>query len=155
MSLFVGYLIDNKKQSSMVRSYVCAIKSVLRDHGIQVKEDQYLIASLIKACRIINDKVHARLPIKKGMLGVLLKSLNKLFSCQPFLRKLYRCLFSTAYFGLFWIGELTTGEHPVLAKDVQIAFNKRKILFILRSSKTHGKNSCPQLIKIVSTKKLK
>ena len=143
LSLFVGYLIDNKKQSSTVRSYVCVIKSVLRDHGIPIKEDQYLISSLMKACRMINDKVHARLPIK---------TLNKMFGCQPFLRKLYRCLFSTAYFGLFRIGELTMGEHPVLAKDVQIAFNKRKILFILRSSKTHSKNSCPQLIKIVSTK---
>ena len=52
------------------------------------------------------------------------------------------------YFGLFRIGELTKGEHPVLARDVQIGTNKKKILFILRSSKTHSKAMRPQQIKI-------
>ena len=60
-------------------------------------------------------------------------------------------LFSTAYFGLLRIGELTKGMHTVLARDVHIGFNKRKFLFVLRTSKTHWKNMRPQSIKISST----
>ena len=36
------------------------------------------------------------------------------------------------------------------AADVHIGFNKKKILLILRSSKTHGKQMWPQKIKIAS-----
>ena len=59
-------------------------------------------------------------------------------------------MFSTAYYGLFHVGELTTGDHPVLARDVHIAQNKAKMLFILCTSKTHWKNNKPQMVKITS-----
>ena len=45
----------------------------------------------------------------------------------------------------------TKGNHAVMVTDMQTAMNKRKMLFILRSSKTHGKHTHPQFIKI-STK---
>ena len=48
------------------------------------------------------------------------------------------------------MGELTKGEHPVRAKDVHIATNKNKLMFVLRSSKTHAQSSRPQIIKINS-----
>ena len=73
-----------------------------------------------------------------------------MFPDQPYLTLLYRALFSTAYFGLFRIGELTKGMHPVLAKDVHIADNKRKMLFILHTSKMHWTDVKPQIIKIMS-----
>ena len=46
------------------------------------------------------------------------------------------------------IGEVATGDHPILARDVHIAFNKKKLLFKLRTSKTHTMSSKPQIIKI-------
>ena len=63
---------------------------------------------------------------------------------------MYRALFTSAYFGLLRVGEITKGDHLVLAKDVHVAQNKRKIQFILRTSKTHWKDNRPQLIKITS-----
>ena len=41
-------------------------------------------------------------------------------------------------------------EHVVKANDVHVGTNKDKLLFILRSSKTHGKGNKPQMIKISS-----
>ena len=64
---------------------------------------------------------------------------------------MYQALFATAYFGLFQVGELTKGSHPICAKDVHIGENKKKLLFILHTSKTHWKNSKPQSVKISST----
>ena len=60
-------------------------------------------------------------------------------------------MFTAAYYGLLCIGEIAVGSHPVLAPDVHIATNKRKILFILRTSKTHWKNNKPQMVKIISS----
>ena len=46
-------------------------------------------------------------------------------------------------------------SHPVLAKDVHITTNKKKILFILGTSKTHWKNNKPQMVKITAVQHYK
>ena len=129
-----------------------AIKSVLQDDGITINENKYLLSSLTQDCKLVNDRVSTQLPIRKPMLMVLLKFVPEIFPQQPYLILLYQTLFSTAYFGLFWIGELTSGTHPVMAKDVHISENKDKLLFILHTSKTHGQDSKPQMVKITSKK---
>ena len=75
---------------------------------------------------------------------------------QLYLAALYRALFASAYYRLLRVSELATdptglGSHPVKAVDVHIAVNKRKFLFILRTSKTHWKNKKPQIIKFCGT----
>ena len=88
------------------------------------------------------------------MLQVLLKYTQNHFDRinQGYLKILYQTLFITAYFSLFRVSELTAGEHPILARDIHIADNKRKMLFILHSSKTHGLDALPQSVKISSTR---
>ena len=61
-------------------------------------------------------------------------------------------LFATAYYGLLRVGKLTSGSHPIYASDVQIVLNKKKILFILYTSKTHWRDSKPQFMKIKNVK---
>ena len=84
--LFVGYLMNNRKQSSTVCSYVSVICTVLQDDGIKMDEDWYLITSLTKACRLINDQVQVHLPIHKGMLNCLITQIKSDFTQegQPF-----------------------------------------------------------------------
>ena len=79
---------------------------------------------------------------------MMLFELCRIFHSQYYLETLYKTIFITAYYGLFRIGEITEGPHCVKAKDVNIACNKNKMLFILWSSKTHGRNNKPQTIKI-------
>ena len=157
ITLFVGYLINTNKQSSTIKSYLSALRAVLKQDKVILHEDQFLISSLTKACRLKNDCVKLRHPIQKGMLGLLVREVRKYFEVernQSYLSLLYQTILSTGYFGLFWIGELTKGEHPVLARDVHVGANKRKFLFILRTSKTHGKNVKPQSVKISSHNKM-
>ena len=52
------------------------------------------------------------------------------------------------YFGMFRIGEMTESQHVVKAKDVHIGINKDKLMFVLHSSKMHGKGTKPQIVKI-------
>ena len=148
LTLFIGYLIQCNKTSQTCKSYISAIKNVLADDGITLNEDRLLLSSLTKACRYKNDTVRQRFPINRNMLCLILKQVSEHFSDQLYLSVLYKALFSTAYHGLFRVSELTAGEHAVMVKDVHIAKNKLKLLFILRSSKTHGLYTTPQMVKI-------
>ena len=147
--LFIGYLVQNKRQSSTIKSYVSAIKAVLKINGIKFNPDLYLLSSLTKACKLVNDKVHTKLPIHKGVLGLIIAQLPNMFANQPYLLLLYKAMFVTAYYGLLCVGELTAGSHPIKAKDVFIGSNKDKLMMVLRSSKTHDKSMKPQIIKIM------
>ena len=53
---------------------------------------------------------------------------------------------------LFCLGvsEVTMGEHPIRTCNVKIANNKQKLMFILRTSKTHGRYNRPQKVKITA-----
>ena len=115
LMLFVGYLVQNNCKSSIVKSYISEIRAVLQQVNVVLQEDRVLLTSLTKACRLRNDRIMVRLPIQKGVLAMLLNEINCILDNQPFLRVLYRALFSTAYFGLFRVGELGSADHPVLA----------------------------------------
>ena len=146
--LFCAFLVDQGKQSRTICSYLSAIKGVLKYIDYKWNDDKIAILSLTRACRQINDRVYVRLPIKRALLEVLLFELERLFKDQMYLRTMYRTLFALAYYGLFRIGELAQGDHPVKACNIHIAQNKAKILIYLRTSKTHGLESRPQKIKI-------
>ena len=148
--LFVGYLIQNKKKSSAIRCYVSAIKAVLRDDGRKMNTDDALLTALTRACRLHYDTYTTRLPIRKDMLHMLIRSLDNYFANnpQPYLVTLFRAMFCMAYFGLFRIGEIAQGVHVIKAKDVHVGKNKDKLMFVLYSSKTHSKGVKPQIIKI-------
>ena len=86
------------------------------------------MTSLTQACRLNNNKIHTRLPIHKGLLKIILTTLNENFTKnnQPYLALMYTTLFLTAYYGLFRVSELTVtaSNHAVKAKDIQIGYNK-------------------------------
>ena len=152
--LFAGYLAEQNKKSGTIQSYISAIKAVLLSNNIDVCEDWFLLNSITKACSYRNDTVHTCLPIQKRLLITILSEVTVIFQNQPYLNRLYQALFSTAYFSLFRIGELTSGDHPVLARDIHITLNKKKLLFILQTSKTHWKNVKPQIVKINSQRNM-
>ena len=151
LTLYVGYIISENRKSTTIRSYISAIKAVLQNGGVRLKQDEVLLASLTRACGLKNDTIQMKLPIGKGLLGILVKAVPRIFETeQQFLVILYRAIMLTAYYGLFHIGELTYSQHVVKAQDVHIGQNKNKLMFILHSSKTHNKGDKPQIIKITS-----
>ena len=149
-SLFGAFLVDQGIQSSTLRSYMSAIKGILIDDGYPWDEKKLLLSTLTKACRVVNDRVHTRLPIQGGLLEILLFELQRIFQNQPYLELMYKTFFSLSYYGLFRVGELALGSHTVKAKNVHIGRNKNKMLFILYSSKTHDRNVKPQHVKITA-----
>ena len=150
LTLFVGYLIQTKKKSTTIKSYISAIRAVLSDIGVELNENKNLLSSLTRACKLNNDKIRTKIPIQKPLLNAILKKCHKMLTDegQTYLGSLYRAIFATAYYGLLRVGEVTKGDHPVKARDVHIAVNKKKIQLVLRSSKTHTEGDKPQIITI-------
>ena len=148
--LFTGFLVDSKLKSSTIHSYISAIRSVLLEDGIKLKENIYVISALTKACKLKNDTILIRLPIHRDLLELILRETAKLFDEQGqlYLKYLYRAVFASACYGLLRIGEVTLSPHALKAKNVHIGTNKKKLLFILKSSKTHCKADKPQSIKL-------
>ena len=157
LTLLVGYLVDQNRKAATVKSYISAIKSVLKEDAYELSENTYLLTSLIKACRYRNNRVSLRLPIQKDMVNAILTKIDQTYSTntnnQPYLAMLYKTMISTSYYGLLRIGEVAKGNHPVLARGVHVGQNKKKFLLLLRMSKTHCEDDKPQTMKIKSTQK--
>ena len=152
LALFVAYLVNNKCKSTTIRSYISAIRAVLYNSGIELKEDRVLLASMTRACKLKNDTINMKLLIRIDLLHLLISTVPKIFdSQQPYLVNMYRALISTAYYGLFRVGELTLSQHVIKACNVHVGENKKKLLFVLYSSKTHNEGDKPQIIKITSS----
>ena len=154
--LYCGHLIHQENvQSSTLKSYVSAIKDVLSSEDYHLNVDKLIFSALINSCRNTNDVVTTRLPIMSGLLMILLTETENIYADkQPYLELLYKNILSLLFFGLFRIGELTMSNHTLKAKDVHISFTSQKLMFILYSSKTHGRESQPQQIRISSQKDL-
>ena len=151
-SLYGAYLVDLGRQSSTIRSYISAIKGVLKSDGYQWDDNKVLLNTITRACKLTNDQLKTRLPIQIGLLELILFQVDRIYhaSGQPYLGILFKTLFIFSYYGLFRVGELASSPHTIKASDVHIAENKNKIFIILYSSKTHGKESRPQKVKIVA-----
>ena len=106
-----------------------------------------LLSTLTSSCRRTNDFMTPRLPIKRNLLETLLFEIGRHFNTL-YTILLYQAVFVLLYYGLLRIGEATISEHVIKAKDVHVDARKRKLLFILYSSKTHKKGARPQKIKI-------
>ena len=128
LTLFVGYLIENDKQSSTVCSYISVVKAVLKMHKIKIQENQYLLSVLTRACQFKNDCLKTRLPIHRNLLEVILRATRDFYrnACQTYLEILYCTIFVSMYFGLLRVSEVTTRAHLILARDMHVQLTKTK-----------------------------
>ena len=145
-AMYIAYLVKLGYQSSTVRSYTSAIKASLRLIDYEWSEKKLLISTLTKACKICNDVCKTRLPIGRNLLKLILAEVDRKLSQQVYLKLLYRSVFMLAYYGLLRIGEICKGPHAMKAKDIHINERRDRLMIVLYSSKTHGRNSRPQTI---------
>ena len=151
-ALFVAHLIHDKgMQSSTVKSYISAIKKTLQNDNYDWQDNWILLNSLTRACKLVNDKVRKRLPIKCNLLEMILFEIGNIYSKQqPYLEYMYKALFAIGYYGMLRVGELTCSPHVLKANNVHLGRNKKKLMLILYSSKTHNEGNSPQKIKITA-----
>ena len=154
-SLYCSYLVSKGCKSATLRSYVSAIKSKLVIDGYRWDDKAIWFNALTRACKMRNDMVIDRQPIRKPLLSCIIAVTQNQYPdrVELFQQKYNRLLFSTAfqfaYFGMLRVGEYACSQHAVKAVDVHIADNyKNKVKLILHTSKTHGREARPQKILI-------
>lgn len=147
LAIFVASRVQKGDYSSTVESYLSGISSYLKLDGIQINTRTARLRSLIKACKLRNDRVVQRMPIKEGLLVRVVRQVDLMFETQPYLASLYKCMLVMGYFGMMRVGEMAKGDHPVLARDVHLSHRLKKVQVILCTSKTHGLGDQPQYIK--------
>ena len=153
LSLYCAFLITVKnRKSSTIRTYVSAIKHVLKTDGYDWDDGKILLNTLTKSCKLKNDVLKVRLPIQRGLLDLILFKIQRKYQNQPYLEALYITAFLLQYFGLMRIGEIADSVHSIKAVNVHDAKQHNRLLIILYSSKTHGRDSQPQKIKILGNK---
>ena len=111
-----------------------------------------LLSALTRTSKLYNDQFYHRFPIQSRLLDVILHELERAYTKQPYLEVMYKTIFMLLYYGLMRIGELALGPHTLRASDVYNNNVKRKLLLLLHSSKTHGRDTAPQRIKIAATR---
>ena len=161
-ALFGAYLTESGVKSTTLKSYFSAIKSILRKDGYLWDDNKVLLSAIVKGCKIKNDVVTTRLPIQDKLLDMILFEIERYYSRkgagtnQPFLEAMYKAILVMMYYGMLRIGEVASdSEHTIKAKNIHIGTNKNKILIVLYSSKTHGKESRPQKVKITANNRMR
>ena len=99
-----------------------------------------------------NDCLKIRLPIQKGLLELILFKIQRKYKTQPYLEAMYISAYLLQYYGLLRIGEIAQSPHSIRASNIHEAKGHNRLLIILYSSKTHGKESPPQRINILGNK---
>lgn len=147
LAMFVASRVQKGDYSSTVESYLSGIKSMLSMDGVEINTRTARLRALIKACKYKNDRVIQRMPIKEALLVRIIRQVDIMFGSQPYLASLYKCMLTMGYFGMLRVGEMASGGHPILARDVHLSHRFRKVQIILRTSKTHGLGDQPQYVK--------
>ena len=114
-------------------------------------DNRVLLGTLTGACKTLNDQFRTRLPIHKRLLELLILKLKDCTTVNPTWNKCTKCfswLPTTEWLDLVSWQWVITQWKPKTCISLK---NKKKILFILYSSKTHGKNKKPQKIKIAAS----
>ena len=150
-SLYCTYLINKGAQSATIKSYVSAIKTKLRTDGYHWNEETFMFNALTRACKIKNDVVQDRRPIRKNLLTCILYQTDETIQ-EKYVKIMFLSAFQNAYYGMLRVSKYTAGPHAVKAKDVHITANKKHLKLVLHTSKTHGKGKVPQIIEIQSKK---
>ena len=130
-ALFGAHLVDGGVQSSTLKSYISAIKFILRQDGYQWDNNKAILSSLVKGCKLENDRVKIKLCIQKNLFEMLIFELERLFgeeNVQPYLETMYKAIFCLAYYGMMRVGEVTMGTHTLKAGDIHVSEKKDKNL---------------------------
>ena len=114
-----------------IRSYLSAVRAILKEDGIILNEKSPALL------RLIADELDDYFLEKKN---------------QPYLNILYKTILLTGYYGMMRIGEMTKtdGDHTLKFRDVHIGSKLEKVSLLFRSSKTHTRNQKLQVVKILS-----
>ena len=132
--------------------YISGVKAILKSEGIELNIDLPELTALVRACKKNDTELFVRIPTQRSLISGTRSIRNHFVKCKSTIfSKIIQTITVSEYFGMLRIGEMMTGLHPVAASDVLASEANRKLQYILRSSKTHGKSNRSQIVTIISS----
>ena len=123
--LFAGFLANEHKRPTTIKSYVSAIKAILQVGGLEINEDRFLLSSITKACSYKDQCPRMHLPIHKTLLKAILAQIDVMYDTQFYLRKLLWQCFQWLILGYSEWAKLPLGHTLSKRKTSTLAATKR------------------------------
>lgn len=126
--VYIAHLVNNKKSINTVKSYLSAIRLILKWDGIDLQEDKNLLSSLLTTCKLKNKSLFIRMAIRFKILKAVIDHTDKMLNrCgQEYLGMLLKAMFCTAYFGLLRVGEMVQSNDQIKLKNLNFAKNRER-----------------------------
>ena len=136
---FIGYMSVKEMSDSTARTYIAGIAYQLKINNDQDITQNFLIRKLLEGYRRKNKTKDSRLPITANILSRILQCLPNVCT-NNYETKLFAAAYSTAYFGFFRVGEITsineqTPGHAIQMEDVELDHMNRVVRIKLKHSK--------------------
>ena len=115
--MFISYLNLLRFASSSITTYITAISYIHKFGDFKDPTTHFSVQKTLSAVNRLTGKLDSRLPITIFILARLSDAIEKTVS-NRYHRVLLRAMFTSAFFGLFRIGEITTEGHNVVCLDM-------------------------------------
>ena len=118
---FMSFLSLNGKAPATINSYVCAVSHWHKVKGLDGPCASYLVRKTVRGAARSVGPPNTRLPITPELLRKLIVALPSVCS-STYEAKMFTCVFSLAFFGLFRIGELVC-QSTKIANNAALQFD--------------------------------
>ena len=136
--MFTAQLIQEGRAGQTVRSYVSAVRSILKEDGIKLTHDYQPLISLLQSTKYTTKPSgQIRLPIQWGLVKLIADDMDNHYSgVDSYSNIMLKAILMAGYFGLLRIGEMTDSEsnHTIKFCDVHFERQRSKILMVLHTS---------------------
>lgn len=135
---FISYCFEKMYSPKTITSYISGLSFYHKINGWYNISDLFIIRKLLEGCRRMRPSVDCRAPISIKMLQNLCTLLSSV-TFNEYEATLFKALFTTAYFGMFRVGELTvTGSKGCVDVDnVSIRRDGKLVSICLKYTKTN------------------
>jgi len=140
--IFVAYLHKNGFAPSSIISYVSAIGYVHRLNNHADPTSCTLVQKVIAGATRIHPPSLQRLPITLVILQRIIMGIDELIYPR-YHRLLLKAMFTTAFFGLFRIGEITMSKHKTVPITMSQVTLSQDMVSIRITDFKHNKNNVP------------
>ena len=147
--LYIGFLSLKGYAPTTILTYTSALSFVHKLKGVTDPTASFVVQKAISGALKLHDSVDSRLPITTIILEKFIMALNNTVD-NPYLRKLFKAMYSVSFFALMRVGEITSNSSGLVSLKLdQIQFKED---YVLMSIKHFKHNACRQPFELVLTK---
>jgi len=137
--MFIAYCFEKSYSPSSITTYISELSLFHKINGWYSISDVFVVSTILQGCRRLRPVVDEWAPITLSMLQQICAAVP-VVSNSIFESRLFKALFSVAYFGLFRVSELVftnNGNRSISVVDIRFDSDQKHVVLCHRTSKTN------------------